>query len=382
MWTLDQKLRLLRSRSDFVWVEAAEASIEHGDDEELRATLAHLLDAAEEVGGPGWRALEAALLAWPRLTPAEHAALVDAARLHLPTWLVDRAASDDPTLAFLIASDLLLALQDRHHPANLVLDPEAFAGPLDHVVAQAFARESARPEARVLEAVLAAAERPGPKIRALLHDADLPAHLPLRALARQRSPRVSAATLIRWLDAPALTAVAREALESRLLAGDEDAFASGHLLTISSRAAVIRRFMRLDRVFQNGMPALSEPARRGAMGWLKFSGVRPGVALNVLSPLIADPSPLIRLDAARLLAELEPAPECDLALRDFALDPEEAVAFVAAAALASARSPARKRSLHPFFETLRRSPHGSVREIIGSVRAGGPVAHEREEALA
>ncbi len=373
MWTLEAKTRILRTRSGFVRHRALAATLPYAAADEVPIIVSELLDVAERPAGPGWSAVESVLIAWQRLDSRTRLAALDSARLALPSWLLNGArfgGEQRAALTFQIAADISIALDDPASRVSAIIETPELRASIDHVLAAAAMDYPSNRISAVLEALLAVAHAPGPSVRAFMSDSTQPAHMPLRTLARRQSSSTPPRRLVSWLALPALAPIAREALESALAAGDAATLEVSHLLLVRSRSTETKRISRFDRLLDNdaAISGLSEPSRRGLVRWMGLAGIKRERTLRTLGRLVADPSALVRLDAARALSRLQPTPESDLILQDFALDQSPAVAGTAARALASAASPARRRSLEHFLETLRRSPHESVRRIVPAKR--------------
>ncbi|MBL8746714.1 MAG: hypothetical protein JNK58_10210 [Phycisphaerae bacterium] len=354
----------------------------HAGADEVRGIVAELLDCAERGQANGWLSIEAILREWRRLDADCRVVVVDSARLWLAGWLLTEAASaeaDRASLAYQIAADIVVERDGSSGVMRAVADSPELIGALDRVIAAGAREYPAHRNQAVLEALVAMAHAPGPAVRELLSDPTQAVHLSLRSLARRRADTLASARLVAWLALPALAPIARGALEAALAAGDEGALRTSHLLLARSRAVEARRIAGLDRLLGDraAVTALSVEARRGLIRWLGFASAKRERVLSFLGGLVADSSPLVRLDAVRALARMRPTPESDLILQEFSADSVEPVAGTAVAALASAASAARRRSLRGFLETLGGSPHESVRRLA---RRGGET--RRHEGLA
>lgn len=368
MRNLDTKLRFLRNQSGFVRLAALRCALTYAAPFERSEIAAELLDLAEQPSGPGWDAIEALLDGWSWLDSPTRIAVLDAARLGLPRWLLAMTSGDDPrprSLAFVIAADVALAMSDPASPVRSNLDSEPMHEALDEALASATADFPSHRNTRVLDAAIALAHAPGPRLGALLNDPMQVAHMPLRTAARNAAKSTPGRCLVAWLAFAALAPVAREAIESLEGEALRDVLEAADLLDSPARAAEAKRMTRCKwfKAHPAVIAQMTERARKGLVRWARTCSVREEVLLHLLDGFASDLSPAVRLEAARTLAARTPSPAADLLLQTYACDPHEEVSLIAARALADAASPARRGSLGAFFRSLHDSPHQRVREI-------------------
>lgn len=379
MRNFDAKLRFLRMQSGFVRLTALCCALPHAAPDERLSITAELLDLAEQRSGPGWRAIDALLDCWSSLDAPARIAVLAAAHIGLPAWLLARTAADGQqsrSNAFVIAADVALAMSDPASPVRSILDTDPMHAALDESLALAAADFPSHRNTRILDAVIALAHAPGPRLSALLNDASQVAHMPLRTAARSAAKSTPVHRIVAWLAFAALAPVAREAIESLEAEALREVLEASDLLDSPARAAEAKRLTRCH--WFKSDPAtvarMTEKARKGLIRWARSCSVREDVLLRLLDGFASDPSPAVRLEAARVLAAHAPSPTADLLLQTYACDPHEEAAFIAARALANAASPARRRNLGAFFRSLHDSPHPRVREIAMEADAGSPPA--------
>ncbi len=214
----------------------------------------------------------------------------------------------------------------------------------------------------VLRAAAAAADRPGPELRAWLETGDDAELMPLRAEMRRTGAGVdSRARLVRLLATPALAPTAAERLgEPANAEGHEAALSLGALLSTRGRAAALRRLSDPATTLpaQRDLERLGVEARLGAAIWAAALPIAPGKRATLLAEMLGDPEPRIRFAALRRLSELAATPGAARdALEDAAFDAEPRVALTAIEEL---------RRIDPDLagrvsEKLRRSPNELVR---------------------
>lgn len=306
--------------------------------------------------------LLSALRAWPFLSlRARHAALATADP-ELPALLASLLDSH-PSLAADLAAACITA------PRAVIADPAGrrdLWSIIDRALARALDSTESRPTQEVLSAALLIAHRAGPALRAILRDAAHPGAMSLRSAARALHADQQRDSFIRWLAVPALAPVARERLENPDPADRAAALAQSHLLFTPARAAQIRRIARPERILLSAHELAQAPPalRKGQAQWIAHLPIRQDAQLGALRGFLDDPDAGARLAAVRAAARLTPSPRLDDVLLAFTRDRAGPVALAAAAALASAASPSRKRLLGPALERLADSPHPKVRAFI------------------
>lgn len=259
---------------------------------------------------------------------------------------------------------------------DFAADPRerATAAAADAALAIAAAEYPAHRVPGLIESIARLSPRPGPAVRAWLEDDRQAGHLALRSILRSMPAPEMARLGVTLLSFASTRRIVIERLMTLAEPGDRAAaLASGTLLRTGRRASAARLMAHEVGAIigdESTLRAMPEHARRGAVGWLR-AGPRDdarAMRLRVLTDRLADPSPLVRFDAAAALSAETPTRESDALLADFALDAEEPIAALAAGAIAGARSPARQASLRPVLARLTRSPHARVRAIASKAR--------------
>jgi hypothetical protein len=329
-----------------------------GDDlDELLGGMAHAERSAARAAAA---VLSCDILLGPRQPSVERRRAVGSV---LQTLVID--ADSDVALAARDAAsracDHAAESPENHAPALL-------EDPLEKALVAALSGYVEHRHNAVIATALKVAHAPGTALRKWLAHDNEPGHMALRAAARRMNPDHAIPRLIAWLAIPALAPVAAEWAELGGSMSQSKLLASAHLLTLRGRAHALRRVRSVEKLLPSDARLAEDPAplRRGSIRLARLVA-RPERRLLHISGFLADPDAEARIDAVGALGLEPPGRLVDDALTDFTLDPCPEVSAMAACVLASAQSPARRRTVIPCFRTLLRSPHAPTRSLADLV---------------
>ena len=209
---------------------------------------------------------------------------------------------------------------------------------LDRAVAAAAMDYRVHRQRAVLEAGAVMASRPGPRLGAVLAEADHPFTLALRGIAEDVEDPLIGGNLLRWLGREPLARPARRQLH-RIdgVAAHTALLADGHLLLAPSRRRSLRQVVRPSQCPPPIETAVALPARAQShlpelVRRLDLSATR---RTRDLADMIALPSSIARTKAVAALAH-EPEVRAQPALEPFCFDRDGGVARLATRALLAA----------------------------------------------
>jgi HEAT repeat protein len=329
-----------------------------GDDlDELVGGMAHAERSAARTAAA---VLSCDILLGPRQPSVERRRAVGSV---LQTLVID--ADADVALA---ARDAVARACDHAAESPENHAPALLEDPLEKALVAALSGYVEHRHNAVIATALKVAHAPGTALRKWLAHDNEPGHMALRAAARRMNPDHAIPRLIAWLAIPALAPVAAEWAELGGSMSQSKLLASAHLLTLRGRAHALRRVRSVEKLLPSDARLAEDPAplRRGSIRLARLVA-RPERRLLHVSGFLADPDPEARMDAVGALGQEPPGRLVDDALTDFTLDPCPEVSAMAACVLASAQSPARRRTVIPCFRTLLRSPHAPTRTLADLV---------------
>ncbi len=377
MPSLHRRLEIIARLRPRLTGAALIATLPHASAPEREKILGSLLDLA--ISHPEVGVVRGILRQWRYVDQSSKDSLLALSASDLPdlirVLLVSENPQDHQAARDLAVACARSAFLERPSPAiaavAATLREAAGSQPVDACLAQAAQGLDESRSQEVLEALLAMAHAPGPRVRTWLRDESQAGHMPLRATARAMARPQKLQRATEWLGAPALRAIARQTIESICeQSGDARGLLErGHLLRARSRTSslrLVRDGLGVVEATYN-QSDLSTSARRGRIDWVLALPMRDEDRAESLARSWTDASGLVRLDAALGLGRLEPTRRGDESLTDFTFDSREPVARAALASIVDSQTASRRAHHVPLYRKLTKSSHTSVRSMA---RAG------------